>query len=190
MNSRILPTLALFVAVGIFFAYVQPTWSGPVATTRTAIQSNEKTLAAAREYAKKQNDLASARNTIDADSLRRLEVFLPESVNNVGLILDINALAARSGISLANIDILREAGGATSAAGAQGTSGASPSIRQNPVSSVDLTLSALGTYGALQSFLAGLEKSARLLDVQDISVKGSDTGVYNYQMTVRLYWLR
>jgi hypothetical protein len=42
----------------------------------------------------------------------------------------------------------------------------------------------------MQTFLTGIEKSARLLDVQDILVTGSDTGVYTYQMTMRLYWLR
>jgi hypothetical protein len=110
-------------------------------------------------------------------------------VDNVGLILDINALAARSGLSLSNIDIVNSLGGAqTSAAAAD--SGTISVARPDPVSSVDLSLSAIGTYAALQSFLAGLEKSARLLDVQDIVVKGSETGVYTYQMALRLYWLR
>jgi len=55
---------------------------------------------------------------------------------------------------------------------------------------VDLSLSAIGTYTALQNFLRGVEKSVRLLDIKDIVVKGSDTGVYTYQMKLRLYWLR
>ena len=38
--------------------------------------------------------------------------------------------------------------------------------------------------------MAGIEKSLRLLDVQDLVVKGSDTGVYTYQMHIRFYWLR
>lgn len=181
MNSRILPTLALLLSIGIFFAYVKPLWSGPLKETKEAIANTEKALVAADEYKKRQNELAAARNAIPRENLDRLSVFLPDSVDNVGLILDINALAARSGLSLANIDVVMNDANAAAPP---------PSSRVNPVGSVNLSLSAIGTYTALQTFLVGIEKSARLLDVRDITVKGSDTGVYNYQMAIRLYWLR
>lgn len=191
MNSRILPSLALMLAIGIFFGYMKPAWSGPLAETKAAIKNDEQALAAADEYKAKQNTLASARNAIDPENLARISTFLPDSVDNVGLILDINALAARSGLSLSNIDVAaNDAGGARTNTKAPAPAGALPVARTNLVGSVDLSLSAIGTYAALQSFLIGIEKSARLLDVRDIVVKGSDTGVYNYQMTLRLYWLR
>ena len=113
MNNRILPSLALMLAVGIFFGYMKPAWSGPIAETKAAIKNNEQALAAADEYKAKQNTLASARNAIDPENLARISTFLPDSVDNVGLILDINALAARSGLSLSNIDVVaNNAGGA------------------------------------------------------------------------------
>ena len=79
--------------------------------------------------------------------------------------------------------------GASNDAG-EPANGALPAARANPVRSADLSLSAIGTYSALQAFLAGIEKSARLLDVRNIVVNGSDTGVYSYKVTIRLYWLR
>ncbi|HCR52644.1 TPA: hypothetical protein DIV48_03325 [Candidatus Kaiserbacteria bacterium] len=187
MNSHLLPILALMIAVGIFFVYVHPTWSGSIALTKQAIATDVQALAAADEYKANQNALAAARDAIDPANLERLKIFLPDSVDNVGLILNINALAARSGLSLSNIDVAKG-----SSMGNSETSGAAalPTDEANPVGSIDLSLSAVGSYAALQAFLAGLEKSARLLDIRDITVKGSDTGVYNYQMTVRLYWLR
>ena len=187
MNSRILPFLALFVAVGIFFAYVNPTWSGSIADTKAAIALDDQALAAANQYAAQQNTLASARAAIDPANLSRLNAFLPDSVDNVGLILDLNALAARSGLSLSNVDVVSD----NAAAAQNGTSAAVPSATAvNPVGSISLSLSAVGTYAALQTFLSGIERSARLLDIQDLVVKGSDTGVYTYQMVLRLYWLR
>lgn len=185
MNSRILPLIALAAAAGIFFAYVNPAWSGSIADTKAAIALDDTALASANEYTKQQNALAAARSNIDPGSLERLTTFLPDSVDNVGLILDINALAARSGLSLANIDVAAGDGGAKNSA-----PGALPTIATNPVGSINLSLSALGTFSAFQAFLSGIERSARLLDIQDISVKGSDTGVYTYQITLRLYWLR
>lgn len=192
MSNRILPFLALVIAALIFFGYVKPTWSGQIAEIKLAIANNEQALAAADEYVTKQNTLASARNGIEQENLDRLAVFLPDSVDNVGLILDINALAARSGLSLSNIDVV--ANDAVNAGGGSksliSSSGVLPSSKSSFVGSVDMSLSAVGTYAALQSFLIGIEKSARLLDVRDIVVRGSDTGVYSYQMTIRLYWLR
>lgn len=184
-NSRILPLIALATAAGIFFAYVKPTWSGPIAAAKSAIELDKSALAAAEEYTIRQNALAAERANIDPGNLEQLTALLPDSVDNVGIILDLNALAARSGLSLANIDVV-----VADTDAKKSGSGALPTSAANPVGSINISLTALGTFAAFQTFLEGLERSARLLDVQDIAVKGSDTGVYTYQIILRLYWLR
>jgi Tfp pilus assembly protein PilO len=185
MNNRILPILAFSIAIGIFFAYVSPTWSEQIVATRAAIALNDAALASAKTYTIKQNALASERSNIDPANLERLTTLLPDSVDNVGLILDINALAARSGLSLVSIDVTAEDSGTKSSA-----SGALATTVVNATGSINLSLSALGTFSSFQAFLDGIEKSARILDIRDLTVKGSDTGVYSYQITLRLYWLR
>lgn len=177
--------LAFTLAIGIFFAYVNPTWTGRIAETKAAIAADDQSLAAANDYMKEQNQLAAERDAIDPANLTALATLLPGSIDNVGLILDLNALAARSGLSVANIDVIT-----TTSSQQNVSTGALPLTTSNPVGSVDLSLSVIGTFSALQTFLSGVEKSARLLDVHDLVVKGSDTGVYTYQMILRLYWLR
>ncbi|MDP2651627.1 MAG: type 4a pilus biogenesis protein PilO [bacterium] len=186
MNSRILSIFALVAALGIFFGYVNPAWNVGIAATKVALVSDDQALAAASQYTAQQSELAAKRSAIDPADLARLSAFLPDSVDNVGLILNLNALAARSGLSLSNIDVMSNAPSTTGNAAV----GALPVSNASPVSSIDISLSAVGTYTAFQAFLAGVEKSQRLLDIRDITVKGSDTGVYKYQMTLRLYWLR
>lgn len=187
MNNRIIPTFALVIAAIIFFVYVNPTWTGSIAETKAAIATDNQALAAADTYVKQENQLAIERDAIDPASLDRLDLFLPGSVDNVGLILDLNALAAHSGLSLSNIDV--SAGNVTS--GTNAAKGGVVSLSaSNPVGSIDLSLSAAGSYTALKTFLAGVEKSQRLIDVQDLLIKGSDTGIYNYQLKLRIYWLR
>jgi Tfp pilus assembly protein PilO len=183
MNNRILPSLSLIIAVAAFFMYVSPTWSGSIAATKAAIANDDQALSAASQYVAEQNQLATERDAIDPTDLARVTAFLPDSVDNVGLILDLNALAAHSGLSLANIDVVANSSD-SSRSPATGSAGASP------LGSVDLSLSAIGTYAALQNFLRGVERSRRLVDIRDLIVRGSDTGVYNYQMVLRLYWLR
>ncbi len=196
MNSRVLPILALMVAVGIFFVYVNPEWTGAIAQTKAAIAADNQALAAADQFTQTENQLASERSNIDPSNLSALETLLPDSVDNVGLILDLDALAARAGLALSNVDVANSTSGQSSQSGAS-TSGTSGSGTQDmsaqptsPVGQVDLSLSAVGTYDALRQFLAGVERSQRLLDVRDLSVQSSKTGVYNYKMTIRLYWLR
>ena len=186
INSRILPIFALFIAIGIFFGYIRPSWTGEIADTKAAIANDDQALAAASEYTAQENELASAKNAIDQKDISRLNALLPDSVDNVGLILDLNALAARSGLSLSNVDVMSDTGNSVN----NSSKNAVPVSGANAVSSVDLSISAVGTYTSLQTFLTGIEKSQRILDVRNLSVKGSDTGVYIYQMTLRLYWLR
>jgi Tfp pilus assembly protein PilO len=179
--NQILSIGAFVLSLGILFGYIQPTWSGSIARVKANIVGTEQALATAQAYSAQQNQLASARNTINPDMLTRLEKFLPDSVDNVGLILDLNALAGRAGVSLSNIDVaLPDTKRSTDQA----------SFKLPSVGSLNLSLTAIGSYSAFRSFLENIEKSARLLDVQAISVRGSDTGVYEYQMTIRLYWLQ
>lgn len=183
MTSRLLPFLALVAAVGIFFAYVNPLWNGDIAAAKAAIKQDDQALASAEQYVKRQNELAAQAAAIDPIALARLETYLPDSVDNVGLVLDLNALADRTGLALASVDVAGGSSGASASVAAGTTSG-------DPVGTIDLTLEAKGTYEALNAFLAGAELSERLLDARDITVAGSDTGVYDYKMTLRLYWLR
>lgn len=184
MNSRILPALALLLAVGMFFVYVNPMWSGSIAETKAAIAADDQALQTAQQYAAQQSQLAAARDGISQADRTALATFLPSSVDNVGLILDLDALAARSGLSVTSMDV---AGAADQSKKDQESL---PGGQVGPVASVDLSFAASGPFSALETFLTGLEKSARILDVKDITVKGSDTGVYAYQMTITLYWLR
>ncbi len=182
MNNRITALLALVLAAGLYFAYISPTMNGSIAETKAAIESDEQALVAAHAYAAKQDELLAKRTAIDSASLARLSTFLPDSVDNVGLILALNALAARSGLALSNIDV------SANAANAAANTPAGQSV--DPVSSIDLSLSAVGSYAAFQRFLEGIEQSQRILDVRNIVISGSPSGLYTYQMTVRIYWLR
>ena len=182
MNSRVLPFLALAAAVGIFFTYINPTWTGQISALKAAIVADDEALAAAAKYEEQINKLASEKSAISEENMSRLIAFLPDSVNNVQLILDLNALAAKSGLALSGIDVKKSENSATA--------DAAPARGPASVGSATMSLSAVGTFAALQTFLKGVERSGRLLDVRDINISGSDTGVYTYQMTILLYWLR
>jgi hypothetical protein len=177
--NRLLPLLFLFIAIGLFFGYVSPELGGPVKEAKARIAADDAALAAATAYTAKENQLAAARDQIPADDLARLAELLPASVNNVQTILDLDNLATRSGFPLAAINVVT--GGASTAQGVSTDQG---------LGSVDLSLSGSGSYSAFRTFLAGAERSERLLDLEALTITSSDSGVYNYTMTLRLYWLK
>lgn len=189
MNSRILPAIAFVVAMGILFGYAGPTWNGAVASAKASIATDEEALRSAKAFADKEAALTAEQVAIDADGLKRVAVFLPDSVDNVRLILDLNTLAAKSGVSLSNVDVTDNSAKNNNKNGIAPSAMGSVPVPSDPADSADLSLTAIGTYPAFHTFLVGIEKSARLLDARDIVVKGSDTGVYTYQMKVRFYWL-
>jgi len=185
--NRIFPLILIVIAIGLFFGYVRPTWDGSIATSKAQIASYDSALAASARFTANEAALAEKRNQIPSDSLDRLTTFLPDGVNNVQLILDLNALANRSGMTLSNFTTSETPNDSTTNTTTSGalTSGTAVS----PVDSLTLSVTASGTYDAFRSFLAGIEQSLRPLDVETVSVTDSDTGVYTYQLTLKFYWL-
>ena len=91
---RFFPIIGLVLAGVIALAYIEPTYSNKIIPTQAAIASSDQALAAAASFKAKENELAAAKNAILPEDLARLEKLLPSSVDNVAIILDLNALAA------------------------------------------------------------------------------------------------
>lgn len=180
-------------AAGLFIGYVQPTYSGSIVDLTTEIRDLDTALAAATDFKEKEIQLTRDRAAITDEQIIRLESFLPDNVDNVRLIVDLNSLAARSGVQLSEFSIESN----TEASSTQGTaplggggSGALALSAGEPTESLDLSVAATGSYAAFQTFLLGVENSLRHIDVVEISVTDSQTGIYTYDITFRLYWLK
>ncbi|HEY0011182.1 MAG TPA: hypothetical protein VGB97_04755 [Candidatus Paceibacterota bacterium] len=184
MISRLFPAVSLIIAIGLFFGYINPTRTGSIAETQAQIDSYDSALLAAERFKEKEGELIVERANIPSDGLARLEAFLPDGVDNVQIILDLNTLAARSGMKLSDFDTATPSDAVTTGDPAFSLESA------GPVESLDITVSATGTYESFRTFLDGIERSLRILDVVSVEVTDSATGVYTYTMTVRLYWLR
>lgn len=182
MISRIIPVVLILIAVGLFFSYINPTYTGAVHALQMEIQSYNKALLAAEAYHDKEVLLMEERKNIPENALERVEAFLPNGVDNVQLILDLNALAKRSGLTLSDFDIAEsednEQGGALSLAS------------DTQTESLDLSVTARGNYASFKTFILAAEQSLRPLDVVELSITDSETGVYTYNIKFRIYWLK
>ncbi|HEX8947134.1 MAG TPA: type 4a pilus biogenesis protein PilO [Candidatus Paceibacterota bacterium] len=176
MNGKLIPSIAGIIALGLYFGYVQPTFSSDIASLRQQIASENDSLAAAKEYASRAASLDAERSQIPAASLASAETMLPGSVDTVKLVFDLSALAARSGFSLTNFNV-------------SSLPSKTPGDQGGPVyQPVVVVVSGTGTYNSFRQFLDGVEHSLRIIDVTELSIK-SASGTYSYQATLQAYWL-
>lgn len=185
MITRALPFVALIFAAGLIFGYIVPTYNGSITTANERIKSFQSALTAAKKFAAKEGELEMQRAAIPAENLARLEAFLPDGVDNVQLILDLDSLAARSGMTLSTFDI-----DASKVASGNNTDGSALALQfGSPVDSLELSVTATGTYAQFRSFLASIQQSLRPMDVVNVHIADSSTGGHKYTMTIRIYWL-
>lgn len=190
MINRVLPILLIVIAVGIGVIYIYPTYNNTITNEQQQINNYQSALAAATTFNQKESTLTTQYNAISPEDLARLQTYLPDGVDNIQLIVDLDALAARSGIILSGFQIQNSDASGTSDTSTESSSTDTSLQSTNSTNSLDLSVSATGTYDAFQAFLTSVEQSQRPLDVTQLSVKDSSSGVYTYSITFRIYWLQ
>lgn len=198
MMRLILATVGLLLAGGIFFLYTKPAYDGTQAVQAQVAQYNAA-LDKATELQQLKQTLLSRYNAFNPVDLDRLQKMLPDHVDNISLILDLDNLAGRYGMALVNVDVSSPQSVA-SAATPLGAIGAS----SKKYDSVTLKFSTRGTYTDFLLFLTDLESSLRVVDLSSLSIsstlapasgqqaqiQASSEPVYNYNVALRTYWLK
>ncbi len=198
--TRIMPLVLIIIAGCIGYFYIYPTFTGEITNDQQQIQSYDSALAAAAAFTQKENQLVGEENAIDPASLSRLEEYMPDGVDNIQLIVDMDALAAKYGISLSQFSIQNNSSSGSASSTTNSitgatvtssvpTSGAATLPSNSSTDSLDLSVNATGTYAQFTAFLTAAEQSLRPLDITKIVLTSSGTGVYTYAITFRIYWL-
>ncbi|PIQ91408.1 MAG: hypothetical protein COV70_03930 [Parcubacteria group bacterium CG11_big_fil_rev_8_21_14_0_20_39_22] len=218
------PIILLLVSVGVFFTYINPTYSGTTgagefkdksikelqADTDRYNQALQKT----REIEEELNGLIDQFNAIPEEKRQRLKQLLPEHVDTVRLVIDMSALASQYSLSVKdlslsstgskgstdssnsndsssasgdNIDQMGQGGGVAFSEG-QGASSIGP--QRGKHDSVELGFTISGEYEDFKEFLVAVERSLRIVDVSKLSFDSSEDGIYDFDITIRTYFLK
>lgn len=176
----LLPILFVVIAAGIFFGFIDPAYSR-VQSLRAEEARFDQALTRSKELQEKRDQLLSEYNTFPQENLSRLQKLLPDNVDNVRLILDFDALASEYGMRLRSVALERNE--TRSQRGQVG-------VDESGYESLVLSFSISSPYASFRSFLEELERSLRLVDVSSISFSSSGTGIYDYAIAVKTYWLK
>lgn len=190
MGRTIFSITGLVLAGGIFFAYTQPRFDSIRALEVQIAQYNEA-LEKAAELQQIKQALLSRYNTFNPVDVERLQKLLPDHVDNVRLVLDLDSLAARHQMALQNVVI----SGPTSTETTPGTIAAAGGSRQK-YDSLTLQFRTQGTYRDFSTFLGDIESSLRLVDLVSLSLdrvssnQSTAEPLYRFDITIRTYWLK
>jgi Tfp pilus assembly protein PilO len=175
-----LPILFLAISGALFFLYIDPTYAR-VKDLLAEQGQIDQALSRAKELQDVRDSLLARYNTFPTSEIDRLQKLVPDHVDNVRLILDLDSMAAKYGMRVRDVNIGNEA------------------VRQDTASigsddsayeSVVLSFTVSGTYDTFRQFLADLERSLRLVDIVGLQFKATENGIYNFTFHIKTYWLK
>lgn len=174
------PILFVLIAIALFFWYVDPTY---VRVQELLAQQSQldQALTRSKELQDERDKLLARYNTFPQTDLNELQKLVPDHLDNVRLILDLDSMASRYGMRVRGVAIEGDTSRVQT-----GELGPNASAYESVVLSFTVT----GTYDTFRSFLGDLERSLRLVDVVGLEFRATDTGVYDYTFRIRTYWLK
>lgn len=178
-NKFITPIILIAVAIGLFFVYINPTYKD-VQTARAQQTQLADALDRSRQLQALRDDLLSQYNSFSTDNLERLARILPDNVDNVRLILELDNIASQYGMTLQSVSVEESGGEDETIAQAQS--------REYDTINVSFTVAA--EYQDFLRFIHDLERNVRLVDLNSMQFAAeSNVGVPTYDVSVTTYWL-
>jgi len=203
MNKLIFPIILILAAVGIYITFTQPHYE-IVKEFMARNQDYQKVFDDADGLLRKRDDLIVKLNKIRPSDKVRIAKLIPDSIDNVRLVIDINdGITARYGVGIKNIrfesstDDKNVQSGQSAVASVvttvnKGLRKDSPNIIENKdYNSVTLNFTIVAPYSTFLKILRDLESSLRIVDVTSLSFRSTDAGdVYQYDVGIKTHWLK
>lgn len=179
--KQIVPIILILASVGLFIFFTNKEYQ-QVKVLQKEIASYNKALGKSREVLKKRADLQAKYAQFSNSDLDSLSKMIPDHVDNVQLILDLNGIARKRNMAISKIKITESQ---TSGSGAVAIG---PDSRAYDSILVSFRTSA--PYESVLGFIRDMEQGLRLVDITDFSFKADPKNVNEYSVTLRTYWLK
>lgn len=182
-----LPIIFIIVAIGLFFFQINPTYS-EIKTLRAESAQYDEALEIASQLKELRATLAQNLAKFSPMDLEKLDKFLPQRLDTVRIILDVDGIAKKYNLQVKDI---KTADNSQKQAIAGGTG------TPNPYNTVSMSFKFNGTYSQAVLFLKDLEQSLRLLDSFTVAIMPADPnkdgkpqfGQYEFGVTLNTYWI-
>jgi hypothetical protein len=186
-----MPIFMLVASIGLYFGFIDPTYQDALVLKDKKAEF-DTAMNNANQLSERRQALVDQVNKFPAEELVRLNKLLPDHVDNVRLIMEVDRIALKYGMSIRDVQLQglnllnNNNSGNTST-----VLGTAPKDYDNVV----LSFSVSSSYSTFKEFLSELEDNLRISDVESLSfsVPPQDTrgkDVYQYSLSIRTYWLK
>lgn len=170
--------ILILASFGLFFGYIDPTYT-KIKTLGAEKADYDRALNNSKELQEERDKFLDKYNQMNPEDRTRLLKALPDNIDNVRLIIDIDEIAKKFGMRIRNFTTETEDNSETI-----GSANA-------PYGTLTLSFSTTASYNTFLAFMRTLEQSLRVIDVSSIQFAASDTSqLYDYGVQVKTYWLK
>ena len=174
------PLFLILLAGALFFMYVDPTYQ-TIGVLRKDMGQYNEALNKSKELRGVRDQLLSKFNTFSLDDINNLEKLLPDNVDNIRLIIEIDNMASKYGVVVRKVNINSSP---------VNSNQASLGLNVSDYDSMVLDFIIEASYSDFVKFLDNLTNSLRIVDVVSLSFQSSVSDFYKYNLSVKTYWLK
>lgn len=182
-------------AIASFFFFTNPIYKN-VLTIREQIDFYNQALTNSKALETERDKLTQKYNSFDPEKLDRLEKLLPDNVDNIRLILEIEKIASPYGMAIKDVryDTTSETKDSTQIVGKN-----VKAVSSKSYGILNFEFSTQGTYNNFINFIKDLENNLRIVDISSIQFSSSSSSIglnpklleaYKYNFSIKTYWLK
>ena len=180
--NKTTPIFLVILAIAIFYVYLDPAYAD-IKRLRAEEQAYINAIESVKAVEAKRNELLSKYNSFSNTDLDRLDEMLPERIDNVRLVAEINGIAQQYDIEIRRVRVAEDRGSNSSS----GQSITDSTLRHKTLS-VSFNFDA--SYEPFTDFIRDLEQSLRITDFSLVSFRTeSNSQNVTYNVTLKTYWL-
>ena len=199
----ILPLIFIIISGAIFFLVANPIIS-QVKELNTDISTYNAALANSTNLQEVSDSLITTYKGITQENKNKLDKLLPNTVNNIKFVLEVEQIANLNGMPIKDIS-LGSVGTADTASNGNGETLLQQGVSSLPYGVFPIEFSTEGKYDTFVLFIKDLEQNLRLMDIKSVAfsvptqnnnniVNGInnnvDPNIYKYDLKVETYWLK
>ncbi len=195
MTRFILPIIFIGISIGGFFMFTNPIYQ-QIPVLRAEVDSYNEALNNSKALENERDKLTSKFNSINKEDLDKLEKLLPDNIDNIRLILEIEKIASPYGMVLKDVKYNAEESVEAKPTNAKQAGSGAKSATSKDYKVLNMEFSVSGTYNNFINFTKDLESNLRIVDISSISFssevdsKTNPTGLYKYNFKIKTYWLK
>ena len=199
MNRNATAVILIVLAAGIYFTFTRDLWTEVKAIQQVNKQYTDA-LANAEKLIRVREEVLASYNTISESDRERLSKMIPDTVDNIRLIIDLNDVALRHGFTLKNVRASANPSSANTAPtkptpptnpnARASIAGSQQTLPNATLDTVTVGFSVTAPYLEFISFLQDLEANLRVMDITSLSLTADDEGLYNFTVELKTYWLK